>query len=147
MGETVGGSSKTDQCLLLCYLRPHSNLCVAKCKTLLMGRLLLGLQVLSGNFCFDLPVWEGVSSEAKDLIVRLLVTDPSQRLTASEALLHPWIRCFYQQAKQPEPEPQHHKNAVSMVSLCAGLKSDLKRPMAAYSHRENKQRRSSSSQD
>ena len=29
--------------------------------------------------------------EARDLLRRLLVTDPAERLTAAECLLHPWI--------------------------------------------------------
>mmetsp|Transcript_19575 Transcript_19575/g.49440 ORF Transcript_19575/g.49440 Transcript_19575/m.49440 type:complete len:311 (+) Transcript_19575:288-1220(+) len=37
------------------------------------------------------PSWSLVSSEAKDLIAQLLVTDPTARKTAAEALQHPWI--------------------------------------------------------
>eukprot|EP00727_Mastigamoeba_balamuthi_P010910 m51a1_g6441 putative protein serine threonine kinase (463) ;mRNA; f:378686-384856 len=36
--------------------------------------------------------WENLSDCAKDFISRLLVQRPDQRMTASEALLHPWIR-------------------------------------------------------
>lgn len=35
--------------------------------------------------------WESVSSEAKDFISKLLVKDPKERMTADEALNHPWI--------------------------------------------------------
>jgi len=35
--------------------------------------------------------WDDVSDEAKDLISKLLVTDPDKRMTAKEALEHPWI--------------------------------------------------------
>ena len=42
---------------------------------------------------FDLPSLVGadVSPEALDLLEKLLVRDPEERLTAQEALLHPWI--------------------------------------------------------
>jgi len=36
--------------------------------------------------------WKEVSEDAKDLIRRLLVTDPKQRMTAEEALQSKWIR-------------------------------------------------------
>ena len=35
--------------------------------------------------------WEHVSEEAKDLVSKLLEMDPEKRLTAHEALQHPWI--------------------------------------------------------
>ncbi len=35
--------------------------------------------------------WEGVSSDAKDFIDKLLVIDAKARLTAEQALQHPWL--------------------------------------------------------
>ena len=40
----------------------------------------------------DDPVWENVSSHAKDLVRKLLVVDPSSRITAKEIQEHPWIQ-------------------------------------------------------
>ncbi len=37
------------------------------------------------------PFDDTVSAEAKDLVSKLLVVDPSKRLTAAQALEHPWI--------------------------------------------------------
>jgi calcium-dependent protein kinase len=48
-------------------------------------------QVFTGRFTFDAPVWENVSSQAKDFIKNLLVMDPKARVTAQLALNHPWI--------------------------------------------------------
>jgi serine/threonine protein kinase len=39
----------------------------------------------------DRPVWKKISSEAKDLLLKMLKVDPNQRWSASECLLHPWI--------------------------------------------------------
>ncbi len=36
-------------------------------------------------------MWDNVSPEAKDLIKKLLVVDPAQRLSAKEALRHEWV--------------------------------------------------------
>eukprot|EP01135_Chromosphaera_perkinsii_P009587 Nk52_evm37s1810 gene=Nk52_evmTU37s1810 len=44
-----------------------------------------------GLFEFDSPAWDDVTAEAKDLVSSLLQVDPKKRLTAKEALKHPWI--------------------------------------------------------
>lgn len=35
--------------------------------------------------------WEDISKEAKDLVKRMLVVDPSKRITTTEILKHPWL--------------------------------------------------------
>ena len=40
---------------------------------------------------FGDPAWELVSPEAKDLVLHMLAKEPSSRLSAKEALRHPWI--------------------------------------------------------
>ena len=37
------------------------------------------------------PAWELVSGEARDLVQKLLTKNPKERLSAREALLHPWM--------------------------------------------------------
>lgn len=49
--------------------------------------------VQSGKFDFDGEEWDDVSSDAKDLISKL-ITKPERRLTADEALQHKWIRAL-----------------------------------------------------
>lgn len=48
-------------------------------------------KVLAGNYDLDSGAWTDVSDEAKDLVRKLLCKDPVKRLTAKQALLHPWI--------------------------------------------------------
>ena len=35
--------------------------------------------------------WNHISPEAKDLVQKMLVVDPTNRLSATEALQHPWV--------------------------------------------------------
>lgn len=37
------------------------------------------------------PEWDTVTPEAKNLINSMLTVNPAKRITASEALKHPWI--------------------------------------------------------
>ena len=48
--------------------------------------------VLRGKYLFKKGAWEGVSNEAKDFINKLLVQDYKKRMTAKEALQHPWMK-------------------------------------------------------
>nr|CAH8838357.1 unnamed protein product [Trichobilharzia regenti] len=48
-------------------------------------------QIVSGRYHRQPQVWNMISPEARDLVTRLLETDPTQRLTIEEALRHPWI--------------------------------------------------------
>ena len=45
-----------------------------------------------GKFDFNDEAWEGVSSQARDLIEQLIVVDPAHRLSAAAALHHPWLK-------------------------------------------------------
>lgn len=48
--------------------------------------------IVMGRYEFQEEGWAHVSAEAKDLVQKLLVTDPSQRLTSREAMASPWMR-------------------------------------------------------
>jgi len=47
--------------------------------------------VLAGKYHIDEPEWADVSSEAKDLVAKLLTYNPDERINAFDALKHPWI--------------------------------------------------------
>jgi calcium/calmodulin-dependent protein kinase I len=49
-------------------------------------------KIKSGHYDADDPVWDKVSEDAKDLVARLLTVDAHRRLTAEEALRHPWLQ-------------------------------------------------------
>ncbi|KAI7884702.1 Pkinase-domain-containing protein [Lichtheimia hyalospora FSU 10163] len=47
--------------------------------------------IIKGDYQFHEEYWGHISDAAKDLIQQLLQVDPSKRITAAEALCHPWI--------------------------------------------------------
>lgn len=36
--------------------------------------------------------WDQISDEAKEVCLQMMVSEPDSRLTADEALAHPWLR-------------------------------------------------------
>uniref|UniRef100_A0A0E0GUP4 non-specific serine/threonine protein kinase n=1 Tax=Oryza nivara TaxID=4536 RepID=A0A0E0GUP4_ORYNI len=48
-------------------------------------------QVLKGDLDFSSEPWPNISESAKDLVRKMLIRDPKKRLTAHEALCHPWV--------------------------------------------------------
>uniref|UniRef100_A0A8C5BRF3 calcium/calmodulin-dependent protein kinase n=1 Tax=Gadus morhua TaxID=8049 RepID=A0A8C5BRF3_GADMO len=48
-------------------------------------------QIKAGAYDFPSPEWDTVTPEAKDLINKMLTINPGKRITAAEALKHPWI--------------------------------------------------------
>lgn len=47
--------------------------------------------ILDGRYSFPSPEFDAISSEAKDLITKLVCVDVAKRLSATQALQHPWI--------------------------------------------------------
>ncbi|XP_065348758.1 calcium/calmodulin-dependent protein kinase type II alpha chain isoform X7 [Cloeon dipterum] len=48
-------------------------------------------QIKAGAYDYPSPEWDTVTPEAKNLINQMLTVNPAKRITASEALKHPWI--------------------------------------------------------
>ncbi|XP_068767467.1 serine/threonine-protein kinase Chk2 isoform X3 [Struthio camelus] len=49
-------------------------------------------QITRGEYTFIAKEWKHVTDMALDLVKKLLVVDPSKRLTTEEALEHPWLQ-------------------------------------------------------
>jgi len=67
--------------ILLCGFPPFYNESLNK----------LFEEILHAEYDFPEEYWAHISDNAKDFVSKLLVVDPSRRLTAAEALKHPWI--------------------------------------------------------
>ncbi|XP_004769442.1 calcium/calmodulin-dependent protein kinase type II subunit gamma isoform X12 [Mustela putorius furo] len=48
-------------------------------------------QIKAGAYDFPSPEWDTVTPEAKNLINQMLTINPAKRITADQALKHPWV--------------------------------------------------------
>lgn len=49
-------------------------------------------KIKKGVYSFHDEYWSEISSEAKDLIAKMLTVDPAKRITATQALQHPYLK-------------------------------------------------------
>lgn len=83
--------------ILLCGYTPFQGSCGNDCgwndrgEACYICQQKLFSAIKNGQLEFPQEDWATISSEAKDLISKLLVREASQRLEASSVLLHPWI--------------------------------------------------------
>lgn len=79
--------------------------------------------IMEAKYTMSSPEWEDISEPPKDLISKLLVLDPSERLTADEALNHPF---FKREEREQKPEflaKRKFKSAVRCVMACQRIKN------------------------
>ncbi|GAV75499.1 efhand domain-containing protein/Pkinase domain-containing protein/PseudoU_synth_2 domain-containing protein/EF_hand_5 domain-containing protein [Cephalotus follicularis] len=58
-------------------------------------------EVLKGKLDLQSSPWPSISASAKDLIKKMLNMDPKKRITAAEALEHPWIKVDGEASDKP----------------------------------------------
>ncbi|KAJ3044362.1 hypothetical protein HDV00_002254 [Rhizophlyctis rosea] len=75
------------------------------------SNVILFRAIMECNYQFDEEYWAEVSPQAKDFIEKLLVLDPSKRLTAAEALEHPWLKSSADATVDLKPIVQKNFNA------------------------------------
>ncbi|KAI7847823.1 kinase-like domain-containing protein [Circinella umbellata] len=87
--------------------------------------------IMHADYSFDEQFWSGISEESKDFVRRCLTIDPTKRITAHEALEHPWLTSEFTQPTSPTDDQQDllpsvrgnfnarrtFKRAVDMVRL------------------------------
>uniref|UniRef100_A0A671W6W3 phosphorylase kinase n=1 Tax=Sparus aurata TaxID=8175 RepID=A0A671W6W3_SPAAU len=109
-------------------------------------QMLMLRMIMEGRYQFSSPEWDDRSDTVKDLISRLLVVDPAVRLTAEQALAHPFFR-LYQKDDVRLFSPRKtfrvsHNNVINLAlkkckplrNVCLHLLSLLV-PSGADSHR------------
>jgi len=73
--------------------------------------------IMGGRLAFPKLAWSSKSDEAKDFMKCLMRMDPHSRLTAKEALEHPWIRKFCPVAHAKHTKQEDIKAMVKMLRL------------------------------
>uniref|UniRef100_A0A0N5AD50 non-specific serine/threonine protein kinase n=1 Tax=Syphacia muris TaxID=451379 RepID=A0A0N5AD50_9BILA len=58
-------------------------------------------RIRTGKYAFPSPEWDKVSAAGKDLIKRLLQTDPSERYTIEQTMNHMWITHYQNVPETP----------------------------------------------
>lgn len=115
--------------------------------------------ILQGNFRFEPAIyWEGVSHEARDFIQRLLTVDPEKRMTAAEAMEHPWLahvevqtapgtqRDLLPDIKNAFNAKRTFRKAVHAIRMTNRLRNDTHEHQLARSHTEQLQREAQNSE-
>merc|ERR1711862_35120 len=93
--------------------------------------------VLKGEVTFKESGWAKVSAEAKDLISKLLDTNPNTRFSAERALAHPWFKMSSDDLNNSDlssalSEIRHFnarrklKSAMTVVALSTKMSNYLK---------------------
>jgi len=75
--------------ILLCGFPPFYNETLHK----------LFEEIMQAQYDFPEEYWAHISDEAKDFVSKLLVANPMKRMTASQALKHPWLANIVAQEK------------------------------------------------
>jgi serine/threonine protein kinase len=77
------------------------------------------------NLKFPVKQWSRISRQAKEVVSKLLTADPDQRMTAKEAMRHPWLSSAA--ADHPHNHFGYHRHSSDSVSsaVSAGANSIL----------------------
>jgi len=78
--------------------------------------------IMVGDLVWKSPQFDTVSAEAKDLISKLIVVEPEQRWTATQALQHPWI---VSRAGTAQSKPLHSSMYDELVNLSSLSKQKI----------------------
>ncbi|PWA20566.1 hypothetical protein CCH79_00019566 [Gambusia affinis] len=80
-------------------------------------------QIKAGAYDFPSPEWDTVTPEAKNLINQMLTINPAKRITADQALKHPWVcvnesvitRLLYAQQRSTVASMMHRQETVECL--------------------------------
>ncbi|KAJ1184835.1 hypothetical protein NDU88_001632 [Pleurodeles waltl] len=83
-------------------------------------QMLMLRMIMNGDYHFGSPEWDDRSDTVKDLIARLLVVNPERRLTAEEALAHPFFQQYdVEEVRQFSP---YRKFKVVCLTVLASVR-------------------------
>ena len=73
--------------------------------------------IMEGKYSFSSPEWEDVSEHPKDLISRFLVVDPEKRITAKDALAHPFFKREEREARKFYPRRLFKAAVITVIAM------------------------------
>ena len=82
-------------------------------------------KILNCNFTFRHKIWNEISQEGKDLINNLLQLNPNKRLSAIDALNHPWFKLFNNE-KINNKKLFNEKNLISIIKNISEFRIEQK---------------------
>jgi len=88
---------------------------------------------MTGVYSMTRAVWKTVSDEAKDFVRRCLVKDIPARMTAQEALEHPWIKHDFHDDDQTSSDDST-SGVHSLASFESNLGGDIVQSLRQYSN-------------
>lgn len=80
--------------------------------------------IMEGKYSFSSPEWADISESPKDLIRRLLVVEPAQRISIKDALKHPFFQTV--QLQEDDFNPRRRFQRVILAVRCAVRLSRLR---------------------
>jgi phosphorylase kinase gamma subunit len=86
-------------------------------------KMLMIRAIMNGKFQFGSPEWDDISESAKDLIKKLLTLNVAERLTADEALAHPWMSITQQPREHRFSARTRFRISICAVLFCTAVKA------------------------
>ncbi|OMJ69064.1 hypothetical protein SteCoe_33317 [Stentor coeruleus] len=83
------------------------------------------------EYNFSSKCWSGISEKAKDLIRKLLVSDPRDRISINDALKHPWLSVSIPQTPTREESAEYIAN-LSQFKSSQKLKKTFLRYISSH---------------
>uniref|UniRef100_A0A8C7A4P1 Protein kinase domain-containing protein n=1 Tax=Nothoprocta perdicaria TaxID=30464 RepID=A0A8C7A4P1_NOTPE len=88
--------------------------------------------IQEGKYEFPDKDWAHISSDAKDLISRLLVRDAKQRLSAAQVLQHSWVQGQAPERGLPTPQVLQRNSSTKDLTLFAAEAIALNRQLSQH---------------
>ncbi|KAJ7332768.1 hypothetical protein JRQ81_014948 [Phrynocephalus forsythii] len=88
--------------------------------------------IQEGKYEFPDKDWSHISSEAKDLISRLLVRDAKERLSAAQVLQHSWVQGHASEIGLPTPQVLQRNNSTKELTVFTAEAIALNRQLSQH---------------